>query len=256
MAFSTLRLRARLLRLGYVASLLLSHTLTLDSGRLCAQGAEPNPATRLHVEVDRGTLAVHVRNAPLAQVLRALGEQAGIQVTVSGDVSSPVTHSFAGVPLEEGIRRLAHGYSLVLTHTAAAGTSRAAMLTRVWVLGGASTPDPVASATSAPEPRAAPQRQARGQPGGSRQVSVPASEATRASQRADWLQVIQTFTAAADHGSAAAVALLGDIMATEADAVVRHHAVAALGRLPGVEVEPVLTDALGDTESGAHGASA
>src|SRR5262245_12194935 len=247
--------RARLLRLLSVASLPMSYALFLSGGMLCAHGAEPTPPTLLTVEVDRGTVTVDIRNARLAQVLRVIGERAGIEVTVRGDVSRPLTQSFAGVPLEEGLRRLTRGYSLVLTHAAAPGTSRAHRLTRVWVLGDASTPDTFAAATPTPEPLAEPRRQAHRPLGGSSQAarhgvlaSARTSEAVRESQGAEWTQAIQMFTDAADRGSEAAVALLGDIIASEADAAVRLQAVAALGRLTGVVVEPVLTDALGDTD--------
>src|SRR5262245_13526043 len=222
---------------------------------LRAHGADTTPPTLLTEEVDRGTVTVNIRNAPLAQVLRVIGERAGIEVTVRGDVSRPLTQSFAGVPLEEGLRRLTRGYSLVLTHTAAPGPSRAPRLTRVWVLGDASTPDTFTAATTTPGPLGEPRRQAHGPLGGSSQAarhgvlaSARTSEAAPESQWAEWTQAIQAFTDAADRGSAAAVVLLGDIMASEADAAVRYQAVAALGRLTGVEVEPLLTDALGDTD--------
>src|SRR5262249_44370491 len=147
MALSMLLLRAHLRRLMYVSTLLISLALTLYGGSLCAQGAEPTPPVPLDVKIERGTLTVNVHNAPLAQVLRVIGERAGIQVTVRGDVSGPVTQSFAGVPLDDGIKRLTQGYSLVLIH-AAAGKSKAARLTRVWVLGGTSTPRPSAAAAN------------------------------------------------------------------------------------------------------------
>jgi len=256
MAFITLLLQARFLRLLYVASLLIIPVLTLYGGILCAQGTEHNPPALIDVGVDHGTLTVNVRNAPLAQVLRAIGERAGIQVIVRGNVNSPVTQSFAGVPLEEGLRRLAWGYSLVVAHTAAAGTPRAVMLTRVWVLGSVSTPNSFAAATSAPEItigrlRHVPERASGFSllPRQGEQAVARDTEVTVASQRSDWGQEIQTLTEAADRGSEVAVARLGDIIASEADATARHHAVAALGRLTGVEVEPMLTDALGDVDA-------
>src|SRR5262249_15535157 len=126
----------------------------------------------------------------------------------------------------------------------------------VWVLGGTSTPSPSAAATNTPEPTIEPQRQVPRQPRVTRQASLPSaparariSEVTSAPPRPQWAQEIQTLTDAADRGSEAAVALLGDIIATEADAAVRRQAVAALGRLTGVEVEPVLLAALGDAEA-------
>jgi len=130
------------------------------------------------------------------------------------------------------------------------------MLTRVWVLGGASPPNPLATATSAPEPSLEPLRHAPEQasefsllPRQGEQAAPRDTEATVTSQPPGWIQDIQTLTDAADRGSEVAVARLGDMIASEADATVRHHAVAALGRLTGVEVEPMLTEALGDVDA-------
>src|SRR5262245_33562995 len=99
MQFITLLLRSRLLRLMSVSLRLLSPILPLYGGSLCAQEVEHHRATRIEVQLYRDTLTVDVRNAPLAQVLHAIGAQAGIAMTVRGDVSRPVTQAFTSVPL-------------------------------------------------------------------------------------------------------------------------------------------------------------
>ncbi len=55
--------------------------------------AQEAPASAIEVVVEQGLLTVHVRNAPLADVLRTIGERVGLSVTIRGDVNTTVTHS-------------------------------------------------------------------------------------------------------------------------------------------------------------------
>jgi hypothetical protein len=72
----------------------------------------------LDVRVERSLLTVDVREVPLARLLRTIGERAGVDVVIRGDLGL-VTESFHGLPLEEGIRRLARGHSLAVTYSGA-----------------------------------------------------------------------------------------------------------------------------------------
>jgi hypothetical protein len=216
---------------------------------------EKNPSTVLDVWVSRGELTVDVRNAPLAEVLRTVGEKAGVGVTLRGDLDTPVTESFAGVPLEEGIRRLARGHSVAATYAASADAPRRGVLTGVWVIGGSATPGPSVAARSTRGDPSAPPSQ------GARDSSAPGPSSLR-DQKADervpdvtvhfpvggWIDGIQALSDEAVRGSEAAVALLADISASEPAAVVRHQAVAALGRLKGPAIELALTAALADDD--------
>ena len=76
--------------------------------------AVPTVAPSIEVAVEQGRLTVDVRDAPLEEVLQAVGEEAGIAIELHGDLTAPVTDSFADLPLDEGIRRLLGGHSYTL----------------------------------------------------------------------------------------------------------------------------------------------
>lgn len=74
-------------------------------------------ASVIDVKVRNGLLTVNLRDAPLADVLLAIGEQAGFRVLVPGDAKTTVTRSFSAVPLVEGVQRLLeHASSWLMIH--------------------------------------------------------------------------------------------------------------------------------------------
>ena len=215
-----------------LAGLLLALPLTIGFGAPAA--ADPT-ATVIDVAVDEGRLTVDVRDAPLAEVLRAVGERVGVDVTLQGDLSAPVTQSFAGVPLEDGIRRLARGHSVMVTYGAPAGDAEPAKVAGVWVM--ATQPSTArASIDFAPSTSSA------GAP------AVKDEAATGESPLAPRIGEIGRLAEDADHGSAAAILRLGEIGSADADAELRQQAVAALGRLTDPAAESMLVAALGDEE--------
>jgi len=188
------------------------------------------------VDTRGNELTVDVRGTPLADVLRAIGERASIDVTLRGDFSAPVTASFAGVPLEEGIRRLVPGHSLVVTYAGSSGTPGANAVTGIVVVSGsAGSPAPMSVERERPTP------------GGNGDTSV-AAPATNA-PLTGWVDDIRALTGEADLGSRAALARLTEISASEPAGAVREQAVAAIGRLAGVDIEPALTAALADADA-------
>lgn len=73
-------------------------------------------ASAIDVKVQNGLLTVNLRDAPLADVLLAIGEQAGFRVLVRGDAKTTVTRSFSDVPLAKGVQRLLeHASSWLMT---------------------------------------------------------------------------------------------------------------------------------------------
>ena len=99
----------------FLASLLLAGFAAATGSAADDQTqANESPAPPLRVKVIGGLLSVDARDAPLADVLRAVGEQTGIQVTIHSGGATRVTESFAGVGVDEGIQRLAGGYDVVL----------------------------------------------------------------------------------------------------------------------------------------------
>src|SRR5262245_62823487 len=87
------------------------------------------------VTVDRGVLTVDVRDMPLDEVLRTISEQSGVNITVHSGGAVKVTQTFSGVGLDEGIRRLAPAYNVVLVYGSAQaeGPSGATRLVEVHV---------------------------------------------------------------------------------------------------------------------------
>lgn len=61
------------------------------------------------IEVDEGLLSVEVSDAPVTEVLEAIGEQAEFELKVRGELGETARQAFEGVPLEDGIRRLVGG---------------------------------------------------------------------------------------------------------------------------------------------------
>jgi len=206
-------------------------TLLLSVG---AAGASMS-GTTLDVRVSRGELTVDVHEAPLAQVLRTVGERSGVAVTLRGDFSAPITQSFTSVPLEEGIRRLARGHSVAVTYAAPGDAPGPEILTGVWVIKG-SSPPPGASVAG-------------GNTRGDTALRDRKADETLHSRPGGWIDGIHALAEEAEGGSEAAVELLTGLSATDPSAMVRHQAVSALGRLKGPEVEAALTAALADEDA-------
>ncbi len=81
-----------------------------------SQPATSQPSASQKVTVERGVVTVDVRDMPLADVLRNISEQSGINIEVHSGGSVKVTQSFSDVGVDEGIRRLAPAYNVVLVY--------------------------------------------------------------------------------------------------------------------------------------------
>jgi hypothetical protein len=72
------------------------------------------PAPGVEVEVARGRLTLHTDGAPLAAVLRAIGEAGAFEVVLRGGFATPIRASFVDRPLDDAIRQLVAGHSVVI----------------------------------------------------------------------------------------------------------------------------------------------
>src|SRR5262245_21625234 len=103
---------------------------TFPAGSLAAgKAATPpeKPAPPL-VKVDKGRVSVEAKDAVLADLLNAIGKQAGVDVTIKSGGAHRVTQSFANMGLDDAIKTLAKGKDLVLVYSSAtnrAGTNLA-----------------------------------------------------------------------------------------------------------------------------------
>ncbi len=94
---------------------------------------EANPV-EIDVTVEDGVLAVHVRDAPLEDVLRAIAERTGLRMRLAGDLGRPTTAWFT-LRLEEGLRQLVGDNSLIMIYEPARGQAGQLMLTAIRVSG-------------------------------------------------------------------------------------------------------------------------
>ncbi len=227
-------------RLGILAlrNLLLRPTAQLVLGLLAlslhglaplVRATEEIPSPVINVAIEQGLLTVDIRSARLADVLRLIGKRAGLSVTIRGYAGRPVTDSFIGVPLDEGIRRLVRGHSLALFYASSGHEAGAKLLTGVWVitdsLDGEAAPmeiprDSVSQAPAWPE-----------RPGLVREVRVLARQARQRDEEA--------------------VAALLDVVTQNADPLVRRLAVISLGSVSvkAEELGNTMAKALEDEDS-------
>jgi len=211
---------------GLVLAALLGSMAAPGGGADTARAAESAPARIIQVAVEDGLLSAELRDAPLVDALRAVGEQAGFEVVIRGEAGILVTESFARVPVEDGVRRLlenAGPWSLV---HAREGGGAAPKLAEVRLYAGKGQPGAARAATDV----AAGGEQT---PAG-HEVSEPDDPLTR-------LREIARRPAAAH---------LGELRAAldAADAAERRVAAIALGRAGGEGARAALAGALADAD--------
>jgi hypothetical protein len=184
----------------------------LVAGLVGSAAAEDGPASSIHVQVRDKSVTVDVREAPLADVLRVIGEQAHVDVTVRGRLDTRVTRSFVASSLEDAFRRLVRGHSTVWIYAPSPGTS-----------GTSGRPRPT-------------------------EVQVLASpvstrvEPIRPEERAARLSALRAMARRRDPAVMPELARFSQ----DSDPVVRGEALAALARRGGPEAVAALETALGD----------
>ncbi len=167
----------------------------------------PTPAGTMDVTVGEGRLSVNLRNAPLADALRLIGQEARLKINLDGQFRTPITETFTGLSLEAGIRRLTRGHSSSFAYGPRPYPGHAAPLIEIWII------ESVAA--------------------------VPVDPRVRAARLAH----VGSLARRRDDG---AVAELGRILAQDPDPVVRTQAAATLGRFQDARATPALTAALDD----------
>jgi hypothetical protein len=89
------------------------------------------PSLGIEVEVTDGLLTLRADGEPVADVLRAVGVAGAFEVVLRGAFAMPVREWFADRPLEDAIRRLLEGHSVVFLRNDRAPASAAAGLAQV-----------------------------------------------------------------------------------------------------------------------------
>jgi HEAT repeats len=123
-----MRSSTRTLRRLWHGSLSANFWLGLVSSAAAADdraSLEDPPAPGVEALVTGDLLTLHADGAPLAEVLRAIGEAGSFGVVLRGAFATPVRQSFADRPLEDSVRRLVEGHSVIVVHEApdASGTA-------------------------------------------------------------------------------------------------------------------------------------
>lgn len=203
-------------RVIVLASLLHAGFLA-GSGAGNEEAAAPaTPSAPLTVKVDQGLVSVDVRDALLADVLRAVGEQAAVEVTIHSGGETHVTQSFADIGLEEAIQRLAQGHDVVLIYGSPKGPTGHGRLVAIRVYEASKPGGPAAAV----DPR----------------------------QRDAQVQTMRDLIGQASQQQPGALASLAGMLASSPDPVIRRGVAAALGRLRGAEAVAALTAGLGDQD--------
>jgi hypothetical protein len=177
------------------------------------------------VTVEQGRATVKVESAPLIEVLRELGAEGGIEVTVRGARDAQVSDAFAGLPLAHAVRRLADERPLLMTF--APGSQKLVAITvygRAKMAGHAEEGDSALHVVGERPLRA---RVVRG--------------------KAD--RQIEAIRRAVDRGGERAADRLARILGDAEDSEVRRIAAYALGEMGGAEAIAALTEALADADA-------
>lgn len=115
--------------------LLLGAVFDLHGHARLPAAAAQDPASGVRVNVERGFLTIDARDAPIADVLYAVGKEAGIDVVIGRDDGTRLTQSLQAVPLDEGIQRLLQSHSFALFYSRSRGPKGTRALTGVRVIG-------------------------------------------------------------------------------------------------------------------------
>ena len=205
--------------------LILMDPLSSLPARWALAAEDDSPRSAVHVTVDGGLLTVDARNAPLADVLRAIAERAGFWLTLRGDLSRAVTWSFTGVPLDQSIRWLAGDNGLVMIYAPTGGEAGERLLRDVRVYGLPNgrvvTIEPVPQENSLDR------------------VYQDLAQRDRVTR----LRFVRSL---AREATVSATDDLASVLAKEKDSAVRRVAAMGLGEIGGTEAVAALTAALGD----------
>lgn len=105
-------------RLTYSLALMAISVLCISCGSPGPEDQVLPPTAQVTVNAASQLVTMDVKNAPLAAVLAAIGQQAEITISVSDDLTSErLSVSFQNVPLEEALKRVLAGQSYAFAYT-------------------------------------------------------------------------------------------------------------------------------------------
>ena len=210
-----------------LASLLVAGTMSMvATSRVAAEGVQ------LSVVVEGGAASIEARDAPIADVLRAIGEQAGLTVIIEGEAGDRVSRSLHGVPVSEAIGLLLRAVPSAVIYKTSSG-ELAEIDVRLMGSGALSAAAPSGAPTaSSAEPTEATSRS-----------EGPA--VTPDDPRENRIAFVRAAVRAPRENGIGELALL---LREDDDATIRAAASGALGRLRAGEAGEALVLALGDRD--------
>ena len=209
----------------------------------------PPKSQVLDVTVESARVSLIAREAPLADVLAAIGRQASVKVVLRDALRTTVTATFVNIPLEEAVRRLGRRHSIALIYDRSAGAADGSVLSEVWVR------------SAYPEMTGAYRRQAQETAEGAGGHRHPADRPPTELDR--WARNLMTLKEASPenrtrqlqalvlaHGSAAVVAALRGLATIASAAEVRRAAIQVLSSMGGPDAIDAIRATLPDTDPG------
>lgn len=203
-------------------------------------------------QVEDGWLTLEPGGAPLGEVLDAIGAAGDFRVTVRGSLAQNVERGFVNAPLEEAIRALVAGHSLIVLRAAPAAGAAIGDVTEIRV---GANPDAVAQAAPVDVAEDAALVETDGEDSAElarlereeayRQavrdyVPPTPEELTEALSAPDTKERVIAVPKVGVLSPVEAIAVLEDALADEQDALVRSRAVAVLTRLEGQDADRML----------------
>lgn len=212
---------------------------------------EPSAAPVIEVVVAGGLLSLDARDAPLSDIVRAIGKQAEFATVIKGDFSARVTRAFTRVPLESGLKRLVgDGVVLMQIYAPTSAMDETPRLVEVR-LHGTFELDSGPNEHALPD-RAEPVVAAHGPAeeqlweralGTDQEQLTPPLEGYEANARVDYILGMAGLT------DPLTVDILSEILAADHSARVRRHAARALAEIGGDKAGSALESALGDRDA-------
>ncbi len=188
--------------------------------------AVKDPDARIEVQVRNGLVSLNVRDAPVAEVIRKIGEEAGFETVVLGPLDHQITRSLTEMPVYDAVRRLARETTFIMIHARSKSDAEAAPIKEVRLYRstlGQPPPDHVTTVKDAVDPEV---------------LAGLSADDARARIRA-----VQKLGRT---GEESAVAVLEQVIRKDDDPLVRGQAAAALGKIGSERAVPALEAALGD----------
>ena len=188
--------------------------------------ADKDPDARIEVQVRNGLVSLNVRDAPVAEVIRKIGEEAGFETVVLGPLDHQITRSLTEMPVYDAVRRLARETTFVMILARSKSHAEAAPIKEVRLYRstlGQPPPDHVTTVKDAVDPEV---------------LAGLSADDARARIRA-----VQKLGRT---GEESAVAVLEQVIRKDDDPMVRAQAAAALGKIGSERAVPALEAALRD----------